>query len=106
MIEVNIPIGLNNVDSLINLEDILVDKVYDNFNNDMYSGEIDYHGYGDTNFYLTINKLDEGKEYNILFRIKANTVDLSYAIVDGKHLSSEDRDLFVHKLIGYGYIYG
>ena len=33
MIEVNIPIGLNNVDSLINLEDILVDKVYDNFNN-------------------------------------------------------------------------
>ena len=41
MIEVNIPIGLNNVDSLINLEDILVDKVYDNFNNVIITENID-----------------------------------------------------------------
>lgn len=78
---------------------------YDNFNEDVYIGEIIYHGYGDTNFYLTIKKPNEEKEFNILFSIKANKVDLSYVMINGEHLYDEDRESFINNLIGYGYIY-
>lgn len=40
MIEINIPIVLSSVDRLINLEDIMVDKTYDNFNNVTFNNNI------------------------------------------------------------------
>jgi hypothetical protein len=43
------------------------------------------------------------KEKEFLFAIKAKSVSLSYATINGKYISCHDETLFVQKLVGYGY---